>query len=400
MSRVVGFLLVPAFSVITPLVALPAITARFGAGGWSSVALGLAVGAIASTVIELGWGWNGPARVARASESALPRLWASSLLTRVSVALLMTPLGAVVSFTIAPAHPATAALTAAGTSLIGLSPSWLFIGRGRPWAMIAFEMAPRAIGAVAATLLLVSGSPLAVYALVAVIAPVVVTQLITLRAVHVDRGALRGISFRRTLHAIRGQFAVMTARVASTAYMQLPIVIVSAISPISVAATYSAGDRLMRMTLTGLAPVPSMSQRWVNTPEPPAERWRRAKRAIWGNLALGVLAGLVFALAAPFATTLIFSGVINLTLTGSILMGMTIVVVCTSRATGGLGLVVQKGDKALLRSAIAGAVSGVVLIPILTSHFGVEGAFMAVFASELLVLVAQLAFLRVSAARG
>lgn len=399
LRHVLGFLLVPAFSVVTPLVALPAVTARYGAEGWSSVAVGLATGAISSTIIELGWGWNGPARVARAARSAWPRLWASALTTRLLVASLMSPLAGIAAFAITPAHPLNAALTALGTSLIGLSPSWLFIGGGRPWALILLEMIPRAAGAITAAILLTIGSPLIAYAVAATIVPTFITQLLTLRDLRVGKGTLRGITFRRTVHSVRVQHAVMIARVASTVYMQLPIVLVSAIAPIATAAAYSGGDRLMRMTLTGLAPIPSISQRWVNSPDASSERWRRAKRAIWGNVLLGTLAGLAFTATAPLISSIIFSGVITITLSQSLWMGATIGIVCISRATGGLGLVVQSGHKALLRSAVIGAATGLLLLPPLTLQFGAAGASAAVFTSELLVLVTQLSFLNRRAKR-
>jgi hypothetical protein len=44
-----AFLLIPALSAVTPLIAIPAITATSGAGGWEAYALGLSIGSAACT---------------------------------------------------------------------------------------------------------------------------------------------------------------------------------------------------------------------------------------------------------------------------------------------------------------------------------------------------------------
>ncbi|MDT3331792.1 hypothetical protein Q9S78_14060 [Microbacterium sp. KSW-18] len=393
-SAVMGFFLVPAFSVVTPLLAIPAITAMYGATGWSAVAVGLAIGAIASTVIELGWGWNGPARAARASPSALPRVWATALMTRSAAALVATPPAALLAYYLAPGHQVTALLTAIGTSLIGLSPSWLYIGLGRPWSLITIEMVPRALGAATAAVMIYASQPLIFYPLIAVVAPALITQCLTLAQIRAGRASFRGVTHRRVLHAIRRQRKIALARIASSVYTQSPVVIVTAVASVGTAAAYAAGDRLMRMTLTGLAPVPSISQRWVNSPPETAERWRRAKLAIGANAAVGGLVGLVFALCSPLLLSIIFSGVVGVTAFQALLIGAIILVVCTSRATGGLGLVVISGDRALLTSALVGAASGILTIPLLTLWFGTDGAFIGVLTSESAVLLTQFITLR------
>jgi hypothetical protein len=148
------------------------------------------------------------------------------------------------------------------------------------------------------------------------------------------------------------------------------------------------------MGLAILAVVPNSMQSWVGSSKTQTERRSRITAAVLANASLGLISGLTFALLAPFAATLIFSGAISVGYTLSSVCGFIIFLTCTSRSTGSLGLVALGRIGSLTTSALVGAVVGVALILTLGASAGAIGALWGVAIAECFVLTIQLAALR------
>ena len=198
---------------------------------------------------------------------------------------------------------------------------------------------------------------------------------------------------RSMISTIRQQLVALTGRAASSVYLSLPTAILAAISPTSVAA-FSAADRLQRMTLSALASVPNSMQGWVGSSERGAVRAGRIRLAILGNAGLGLVSGLTFAFLAPFAAELVFAGEISVSYSLSAACGLIIFFTCTSRATGGLGLIGVGRVGWLTISALVGAIVGISLILWLGAVYGAIGALVAMAIAECAVLAVQLVAIR------
>ncbi len=392
-GRVAGFAIIPLAGIISPLLALPAVTTSFGAGGWASLAVGLAAGAMAATVLEMGWGWNGPMRVARATTRAAKTYLAVALASRAIVLPFVLLAGFLVAWLVAPTHRLEAGLVAVGASLQGLNAAWYFIGRGAPWTAVATDAAPRAGGAAIAAIAIAQfGAPLVMYPIVGLVVPAIFAVLAPLVSQRVTPRLLTRFSAPRLRVVIRSQSQIALARLLSALYMQAPTLVVAGIAPLQTAATFSAGDRLARMGLSGVAPLPNLFQNWVGSVSSRSQRLTRARKAVLWNAVGGLSFGLIFFLAGPFAVEIVFARSVTLAPHDAAIVGVMIAVVCTSRATGGLLLVVSGSQRVLLSSTIAGALTGISLIIPLTLTIGISGAFIAVTASEVVVLGTQIWF--------
>jgi hypothetical protein len=390
--RLLGFALIPLISALSPLVVIPSITGSLGATTWASVAVAQSVGSAAAVIVELGWGLNGPQRIARMGPRARAQTYALATATKALVFVPLVLPVVIVTSLLAPVDPIAAAWIAVATSLSTLSPAWFFIGAGRPRSILLLDAVPRlAANGLAAIAISVLDAPLAVYPVLLIVGTMT-PPVLGWYAARCRLAFLRAMGWRRILRSVRAQNMALQGRLASAAYIALPIAIVGAASPSSLV-LFSAAERLQRLVLALLAAFPNALQAWVGAPLSDAVRSRRIMRAVSANAALGVIAGIGFTLLGGLASQVLFSGEITLPVHLTALCGGVIAITCVSRATGGLGLVALRRLKALRNSALLGACIGPILIWLLSRSFGAAGGLAAEVITELAVLSFQVAVL-------
>lgn len=387
--RILGFSLIPLFGIVSPLIALPAITSRFGAAAWATIALSTAVGGVLATAVELGWSWNGPMRLARAGVRSQRRQIAWAVATRATVLIPAIPIAIIATLLVASGYEVEGVGVALASTAAGMNLSWVFVGLGRPWLLVLLDAVPKLVAVAVAAWLLHVGFDLWVYPVVGLLAPALLLPVVVACIVGVRASDFQGLSLLRVIRVAGSQARVTLARVISTTYMQLPVVLFSLVSSVDQTALFAGGDRLARMTLSGVAPLPSMFQQWVGSANTGAARRRRAWRAVLVNVGVGLFAALCFAIFAPLASAFVFSNTATLDYGDAVLLGLMIAVVVASRAVGGLALVAAGKHTGLLSSAICGAVVGLPLILVLGPRFGATGGYIATLAAESAVLVAQ-----------
>lgn len=96
-------------------------------------------------------------------------------------------------------------------------------------------------------------------------------------------------------------------------------------------------------------------------------------KSIWLNAALGVCAGAAFTVATPWASSVLFTGTVQVDWSLAALGGLVLVLVCVSRATGPLALVRYGRIRTITLSAAAAAIVGVPAICILAVVAGAGG---------------------------
>ncbi|MCG7418785.1 hypothetical protein MHY30_14860 [Microbacterium sp. ACRRU] len=393
-ARLIGFLLVPILSAVAPLIVIPVITGSFGGEAWAAVAVAQSVGSAAAVIVELGWGLNGPQRVARARGQVRSQLYLLSLVTKgIVVVLLVAPVMVTMQI-LAPTEVGNAQIVAVGYLITGLSPVWFFIGEGRPLRILLFDAMPRLIAAVIpAILIVVFDFGLEAYA-AGLLVGGLVPPLLGLTTARPPRNFVRRFGLRRLVRAIRAQGGALGGRAASALYIALPITLVGIAAPAALV-LFSAVERMMRLGLALLASIPNSLQSWVGAPPATAhvERRRRVQLALVFNAVLGLIAGLGFTWVAPSAARILFSGTTEVDHSIAALAGLVIFITCTSRATGGLGLVAYRRVPAIAVSAVVGACVGVPAILVFASYGGVAGAYAAEILAELCVLAVQVAAL-------
>lgn len=391
-----AFLLIPGLNAVTPLIAIPAITSTNGTQGWEAYALGLSIGSAGAVVVELGWPLTGPQRVAAQAPGQRWLTMVSSLRTRLLAFLLVAPaimgLAVLLARHAQISHVTTASLMALASVTVGLSGNWFFIGIRQPLRILTSEALPRATLITVAAFAVLAGAPLETvplaYLLSAIISPVV--SFFMIRS---NREAPARFTLAQDLRVIQTQFSAMGARSIAALYTALPITLVGIFAP-SALATFAAAERLMRMGLTMLQAVPNMLQNWLGSATSRDERRYRATRSILINGGVGVFSGVVLAVAMPVVTPVLFTGTVEIEWRVAALTGVVVVLMCISRASGGLALVAYQRVSALTLSTSAGAVVGLPAICGLAYIAGAEGAFVGEIMAGVTVVIIELLILR------
>lgn len=385
-------MIIPAIAAISPLIALPAVTKMYGADGWAAVAIGQSIGAACAVLIELGWGLNGPQRVAQLTSAERGRELRLSLVVRVTAFAVVAPFGVAVTALLTQDHQAAAILSTLAGAAIGLSASWYYTGTAKPLSILFQESIPKLLLVTLATILLFKGADLAIYPLCLLTAGIYSPFI-----ARILQRRLPGETARTTwsdiVQSLSGQRVALTGRASSSFYIALPTALVSIASPQSTA-LFAAAERLQRMTLAVLQSIPNSLQNWIGKANSPSEVHKRIRYAIVGNSILGAIFGVAFAVAAPWGANVLFSGSVDLTHQITSFCGLVIFATMSSRSTGGLALVRLGRIRSVTVSAIAGCAFGLPLILILAYYHGALGAVAAQGFTEAFVLCIQVCALR------
>lgn len=384
--RLALFVSIPLLNGLSTLLAIPAVTQSFGAQGWEAIAIGFAIGAAAAIVIELGWGVVGPLRVARARTAAHGTAYLWSLKARIIVLVPAASLAAVVTALLVPHYRLEASAMSVAAALVGLSPTWFFTGTGQPARILLADSLPRIAAVATSVLALHLGLPLLVYPSLLVVAGAISPAVGWL---FVRRASERGprLSLRRTLVLIRLQLGVLGGRAALALYTSTPISLVALAAPGSLA-VYSAADRLMRSGLQFLNSVNLQLTGWVGRKSSRAERDARARSAITISVVVAACAGIICTLATPGVSRWLFSGVADVTLIESTLLGIIVFVTVVANAVSRL-LVVRARISTVnvamwirLGASCIGVVAGAVTL-------GTAGALAGLLFGELVSFIFQ-----------
>lgn len=383
------FLIVPALGIVSPLIALPALTAAHGADAWASIAVGLSLGSGGAVIAELGWGLTGPQRVARTTPLRARYYFALSLVTKLfSVAPIMLVSGVLV-FVLFPLNSSLAVLAAVSGTANGLNQNWFFIGRGSPGMILYFDTIPRVGFVVISAVLMALGLPPELYVIVGLLTPSLLSPVLAAFFLGIRPADLSRWRCRRLFRIMRFQIPAVSGRMASALYIALPSALVGLVSPVSVG-TFAAVERVTRMFLSLLAAIPNYLQKFVGEVSTLKLKVSRTYKSLLICTLVGAVSGIFFAFILPFVSQIIFAGTVRVTPGQVWLASGVVFIVCVSRATGNIGLVTVRRIRSITRSAMLGAVLGLPSIVMLGIAWGATGALLGMLAAEIAVLTYQL----------
>ena len=197
---------------------------------------------------------------------------------------------------------------------------------------------------------------------------------------------IRRSDWSGALATARAQTVMGAGRAASVVYTALPITIVQIFAP-GATAVFAASERLMRMGLQVLGVIPQRLQSWIGSGVG-LEKAKRAALARRYMPAMGVVAGLVFALSAPAVSHFVFSGAVSIPYRVSCVSGFLMALIVTSTSLG-LSLVAQRQSNDITRAILPSAVVGVVAIGPLAATLGPAGGVLGESLAEMMGIFIQ-----------
>lgn len=393
MVKVFGFGLSMLFLAIASLATIPAMVAASGPAAWGMIAAGQAIGSIAAVGIAYGWELSGPAVIARADAEGRLREYLESVICKLILYLPITGAAFALAWLLGRDLALFAGIGAISTASIGLTSSWFFVGRARPFALLLCETVPRVAGTVVGIVLMVAGSSAltgVVWQLIGMLAAFIVSFSWVVRPWRLQ--ALRAIRRRRIRAVFWAQRHGLAASITTATYGAAPIAIVTIFAP-GVQPVYAVLDKVQRQVNVGLSPLTAVIQGWV----PRAPRGglaTRVKQAIAFAALFGVILSVGMFLVAPELIGWLGSGQIHPTplalalmsaITGMFVIESTVSKACLS-ALGRLDVAA--------RATLTGLVVGLPLVAVGAVAWGAEGALTGIIAGltvrlgiEIIVLV-------------
>lgn len=374
--------------IASSLVTFPIVIAGAGPEAWASFAVSQSVAAVFGVFVGFGWSVFGPAQVASLTPQERGSYFADSLAVRcVLFAIALAPYSAVVLI-LTQDTVGWAALPVGLATLIGFVASpWFYVGEANARRFLVWGTLPIVIGSLAAALSFAATGSLPVYVLLVLAFSVAACVL---QSVNIStRYPASGWTFSlRTLRTRlrEGRSAVVVASTAAL-YVNSPLVILSLVFP-SALPTYALADRLLRYTRSLLSSVAQVAQGYI--PASPGAAWKaRAKRGLVLAASFGGVSALAFATLVPPAGYLLSAGEIEVPLSVSAPLAVSLFAVALSSVLGLSILAYLRELRLVAVSTSFGAVVGVPTAALLGYSFGASGIAVAVAIAETVVLLVQ-----------
>lgn len=390
-SRAGGFFFCTLLSAVASLVSVPILLRAIGSTQWAGLALGMSIGSIAGIFVAWGWGIVGPGSVARDPSCALDR-YCESLLPRLLLLLPSTGVACLISMLVGGTRWTSTATIASSTAVYGLAAPWYFIGMADPKRLLLLDVLPRAGATIlGAVWVLRSPSP-DLYAFVQLLGTLGCVALSHLGIVGLGAhrrmsSALgrKSLSFRRALRLLQENASAVGTSLVSSGYLAAPMIIVSWLRP-EAAPVFALGDRLLKWSVTGLAPVTQVLQGWIPRNGLLRERATRGLACAGG---VGVFCGAVLGSFGPVASGVLSHGEISIPATGCWAVAVAVACTTLTRVSGPGILAPLDRTRDMFFSAVLAAVVGLSMLVAAIDYFGAVGALWSVALAELVVLIYQ-----------
>ncbi|CAL8972154.1 hypothetical protein CELL_01218 [Cellulomonas sp. T2.31MG-18] len=381
LGRLAGFGGLPLISLITPLLVLPVIGRVAGSGGWASLAAGESIGTLGGIVIGYGWNVSGPPRIAAEQEAGQRyALYRQSLVVRGTVACLVLPVVVLLSVVAARAgYELPTALMGVSASVTGLSFAWFCVGAGDPRSIALFEAVPRVAAAAASAALILLTRQLVIYPALAVSVSLVGIVLFSRRVP--GRRPLPRTRLPELWRLVVRDRGLAAIDIAGSAYGSVPVPVVNAVAAPVLASSYASGDKLYRFGQFVPITLANAFQSWT-VEAGRAGRGRRLRFAVLAHGLLGVTGWLVFAVAGPWVSGLLFGPQVRATQAVCFWLGAAFVLLSLRTAVVRLVLVPEGKVRIVFAATMAGTLVGIPAIVGLTSLVGPVGAAWALVLSE------------------
>jgi O-antigen/teichoic acid export membrane protein len=375
---------------LTSLLVTVVVISVVGPDSWGRMAVAQAIGAIYAVLVGFGWGIIGPAQVAGLAEENRGQYLRDSLISRLILFVSTLPLYVGTVILLIGIQPGIVAYLVVGAvSLsVAVGSGWFFIGESAPGRLVAWDAAPRTIGALIAIGALVTTRSLLIYGIIQLAAVAVSILLTTNDLTARYPEGWYNFSIREGFSRLGDSFtSIITAGTASL-YVNAPLIIVSAILP-TMTPIYAAAEKIQRFALMCMSPLTQVIQGYVPSAADRLGIKERIRRSTLLATGVALVAGILIAAIMPWVARIMTSGHIAVPFSLSIPMGLSSTLILISTVTGLAALVALGRERAVATSTVVGALVGLPLTLVMGLEAGLEGVAWAVAVSEVVVLAVQ-----------
>jgi len=392
--RVLGFTSLPFVSSLAPFILLPLLARRVTAAEWAGLGTGQAVGMVGAVAITWGWQLVGPVLVAGVEAEARKTRYLDSLLVRGVACLVLTPPLALIAAEVAPSGGKLLSVTMAiAICLSGLTPTWYFIGIGKPMGVAVWDILPRVAATVLTAGLILWGLSAVWYPVTLAVAGLLAVLVFSVRELHGSHVSAHLKEGRRLKDEVRRGFGPMTIEMSLSLYSSGSVAFVGWRATTETVAVYSSAFRLYRLAVYFVTAMANGLTGWV-AEEQGRLRGRRMVMALSAHTVVGVVGMLAMAAFLPMVSTLLFGARLSVDHLASFYLGVAFLAASVGNSLGRHVLIPEGATGGVLYSTLAGAAVGIPLSVVMSVEWGAAGATAALGISQIVpcVLVARRSF--------
>ncbi len=349
------------------------MVAADGPAAWGSIALGQAIGAIASLIVSYGWAVSGPSTIARGDAGMRRREYADSVRVKLTLLIPGATGAALVAAVLAPHKTSFAVAGAISATFVALTSNWYFAGLARPYVWLLLETLPR-VGGTAAGIVLMGLGYSAIIGLACMSTGMVAAFLLATTWVYrsTEQARSERLPGSRLTELLTSRSHGIASIVGSQLFLSAPLAIVSVISP-SAQPVFALVDKVRQLISAGLNPVVVVLQGWVPRGGEDAHR-QRSRIALGATCVFAVVFCGIFLAAAPSVMHWLGNGQIAVP---EIMVILTALVIAIGLLDSVLAYAVIASLGRIEIATKATAASIAVMLPVVTVgtlHFGATGA--------------------------
>lgn len=391
LGRLGGFSLTVILNALVSVVTIPFLINFAGEAQWAAVAVGQSLGSLLSVFALLGWALTGPTEVAQTDPKDRGVRYLESFLIRgaFSLGLCLFALG--VSHWVGSVSPWATWFSACSLVAMGVGATWFYVGEGTPMRLLMLDTIPRGIGAVVASWAVVSTGSAVIYGAI-VLGGTLLGVGLSATDILMRHPGGKPFQTRSPLLVVREQSHAIATGALTAVYQSAPVLILQVIAG-PLVPMFALLDKIRAQGLTAYRPVAQALQGWVPSARGDLDVARRSQRVVVGACAVGTAGCVAATLLMPLLVALLSAGNMGITVLESLPAGLTVGSAIISMTVGPACLVPLGSQRAILRSAIAGAVVTGVALP-LFARMGLVGALYGVALGQTSVVIVQLVAVR------
>jgi O-antigen/teichoic acid export membrane protein len=386
LRKFIGFSVVPAFSLLAPLMIIPVIARNSGPAAWSSISVSLVIGQYCATFGSFGWNVSGGAKVAICCEPTGQRdIYCLSFWSRTLASILCSTIGVLLCWNMAsPGSRIASSLMCAATGLNAFSLSWFAVGCQSPKIVVTYEAIPKALASLISLFMIVITGVVYLYPLGLIIGTLIGLILFHVREFQQLMPPLMGAGI--IADSMRCNIRVALVDIVAAIYVMLPLPVASLVLDSQETSGLASACQLYRWGLVVIVVFAGTMQGWVLSYG--ANNYiSRSLASLLGHLLIGSIGFFVLVFTGEVLTSLFFGQ--ELSAEARVLFWFGTAYFAVSMSTPFLrNFLIPKGeDSWVLVSVLTSAAVGLVAIPIFGALWGGQGIAAGYAASEGVVLI-------------
>ncbi len=385
-QRLFGFSILPAISVISPLLVLPLVARSAGPEGWASALSGEAIGTLAGVIISHGWSTVGPSKVANASDpTARGRLYRESLLVRLSWAMVVLPVLAIICGMIAgEGYRTLTILMGLQGATIALSFIWFSIGIAAPRSIALFDTIPRIFAAGMAAVLILATGIVELYPVAGIVVTIVGTMIFTKRVLR--QYPSTNPTLKDLFKLLRINADVAVSDTVFTAYMAFPLPLVHISTPSLESSSFASADKMVKLGMYVPFVLGNALQAWTAEAHGKA-RANRVRESIIAHTLLGLMGWAIVSIIGPKASEFLFGSEAIATRDTLAILGFAFALYSV-RSSLTRHLLLPSGDSgSVMKATLIGSLFGICAMVGLTPQIGANGAAIGFALTEVVITI-------------